>query len=335
MPKKLRALYQPKPGYKFVQTDQAGAEALIVAYLCKPGNYRQLFLNGINPHVFTAAHIFKDRWKEHIPVASLAKVLSTPIPEIPALPEWKSVTKIIKSSDDWEPKMRYYFMGKKVGHAGNYDMRGPTFALDTLKESEGAIVLDIEEANRLLEDRRRLFPEIPMWHYSIQELWSHYKGQPITLRNLFGFPRQFNDTPSDKTFKEAYAFIPQSTVGTITNIAYTLMQTYIELCDMISKNGRMEHKLSIDHPVIQAIELFGWQKKQWDMLNNCHDSYLTQAPDDEAELCGRVQKFFIEQELTAPRGEKFRMKSETQWGFNWAPYKADKNPQGLQVLALN
>ena len=43
--KSLRKLIIPDDGYKFVQVDQSGAEALVVAYLCKHGNFRDLFLN--------------------------------------------------------------------------------------------------------------------------------------------------------------------------------------------------------------------------------------------------------------------------------------------------
>lgn len=306
VPKKLRQLYVPKDGYKFVQTDQAGAEALIVAYLCKPGNYRNLFLHGINPHVFTALHIFKDRWKQHIPLADLAAALNAPIPDLPKLAAWKNISKIIKSSDDWQPSERYYFMSKKAGHAHNYDMKAPTFVLDMLKESEGAIVMSADEGNEVLASRAKLFKEIDMWHYGVQELFLSAKnGAPVIMRNLFGYPREFGGEAKDKTFKEAYAFVPQSTVGTITNIAFTKMQEYIE------QNGI-----------------------KWDMLNNCHDSMLTQCPIEEEMECARIQKLFMEQELTAPKGEKFRMKSETQSGFNWAPAKEGKNPNGLRTLAL-
>ena len=46
----MMEIYGPKPGNIFVQPDQAGAEALVVAYLCPPGQFRSLFLNGIKPH---------------------------------------------------------------------------------------------------------------------------------------------------------------------------------------------------------------------------------------------------------------------------------------------
>src|SRR6202020_159671 len=55
----------------FIQTDCAGAEALIVAYLCYNGDYRQLFINGIKPHSFLGMHLFKDVWAKEMLSAGL------------------------------------------------------------------------------------------------------------------------------------------------------------------------------------------------------------------------------------------------------------------------
>jgi hypothetical protein len=43
-------------------------------------------------------------------------------------------------------------------------------------------------------------------------------------------------------------------------------------------------------------------------------------------------KFFIEQDLVSPRGEKFKMKSEAMKGLNWGPFSVKKNPTGLMEM---
>src|ERR1017187_6230228 len=62
--KSMRQMYIPDKGKIFVQVDQSGAEALIVSYLCEKGNFRELFLNNVKPHVFVALHVFAAIWQQ-------------------------------------------------------------------------------------------------------------------------------------------------------------------------------------------------------------------------------------------------------------------------------
>ena len=50
--KSLRRFFIPDEGKILVNVDQAGAEALIVAYLTKEGKYRKLFHHNVKPHSF-------------------------------------------------------------------------------------------------------------------------------------------------------------------------------------------------------------------------------------------------------------------------------------------
>lgn len=286
-------------GRIFVQVDQAGAEALIVAYLCQPGNFRELFNVGIKPHVYVAQHIFADDWQKEILTEKqelIAKYLLCPIKDLPKLPNWKALAKAIKSNDT------RYFIGKKTCHASNYDMKAPTFAMDVLKESEGKIRLSVPQAGKFLDTYHRLFPEIKRdFHGEIgREL---YKSRQ--LRNLFGFPREFGGPWGENLLKEAYAYVPQSTVGTITNIALTNLYIFI-----------MESKVI------------------WDILNNKHDSYLVQAPLGDELECAKVMKSLIEQDLVSPRGERFKMKSEASIGFNWSKWNSKDNQTGMKEVLV-
>lgn len=303
--KSARHIYIPDKGKVFVQVDQSGAEALIVAYLCEPGNFRDLFIHGVKPHVFVGLHNFKTQWKDYYTATGVSnppdidEMCKLSIPELKKHRDFKEVDKLIKSSDNWPSEKRYYYIAKMICHASNYGMRAGAFQLNVLEKSKGKIALAKIEAQNYLTTYHTLFPEIHGWHREVERqiTETHY------LFNLFGFPRYFffaQTNPSDNLLKEAYAQVPQSTVGCITHIAATEMYSYIER-----------------------------ERKYWDLLANTHDSYLLQCPIGEQDTCAKIAQEFMNQELISPKGEKFRMKSEAQYGYNWAPASA-KNPNGLR-----
>jgi hypothetical protein len=299
--KELRKLYWADPGKKQVQTDQAGAEALIVAFLCKAGKFRDLFINGVKPHVFVAMHVFLATWKLKIKDIDVESFINTPIPELKKREGWKTLDDMIKASDNWPPRERYYFFAKQMCHSLNYDAREFAFRMNVLEKSRGKVVLTKQQAQDYIAKYHGLFPEIHAWHRDIEEEL-RYTGM---ITNLFGYPFIATEDPTDRDLKEWYAIKPQSTVGCITHIAITQMQQFIE-----------DNKLD------------------WDVWNNNHDSMVVQCPEAEEVECGRKSREFMEQELTSPRGEKFRMRSECQSGWNWSPWKKDKNEKGLLPLEL-
>jgi len=222
--------------------------------------------------------------------------------EIPLLKthlRWKELDKLIKSSDNWPPQRRYYYISKQVCHSANYGIGENTFRLNVLEKSRGKIVLTSKQAKDYLSYYHNLFPEIREWHKEVEEQIREHK----TLYNLFGFPRHFGGEIDERTLKAAYAFPAQSTVGSITNIAYTNLQGYIEQVG-----------------------------PDWDLLANTHDSYLAQCPEEEDVECATKMQEYMNQEFTY-RGNTFRMKSEAVSGYNWAPYDEKKNPLGLKELS--
>lgn len=286
--KELRRIIVPDPGKTFIQVDQSGAEALVVAWLCRSGNFRGLFAAGIKSHTFVAMHLFRDAWEELMD-CDLHDYINAPVTTLKTLPRWKELEKHIKSSDKWPANKRYYHIAKMVCHASNYGMKAPTFRLNVLEKSEGKISLSLQDAQFYLTTYHRLFPEIQLWHVdTIQELRKNR-----ILRNLFGFPRVFTGPEGDDLYKEAYAFVPQSTVGTISNMCFTECQ---ERCET--------DKLFLDAGV--------------DMLQNNHDSVLAQCRIGyEQQIYPEIQKH-MNREMVTPRGERFSMKSGVSIGDNWA-----------------
>lgn len=290
----------------FVSVDQAGAEALIVAYLCRHGNFRDLFIYNIKPHVYVALFVFAYVWKKEMEntgsdiKCDIDLLCNLPIREVTSNPFWRDTDKLIRSSDKWPSERRYYYIAKQICHSSNYGITSGMFQLNTLEKSKGKIVISKAQAEHYLSVYHGLFPEIREWHREVERQVkdTHY------LFNLFGFPRYCwfpGDHPTQTDLKEMYAFPAQSTVATITNIAYTKLQQHIEDTH-----------------------------KQWDLLANTHDSYMAQVPIGEEKIAVPLMQELINQELTSPiDGTKFNMKSEAKVGFNWGDYDKVNNTLGL------
>jgi hypothetical protein len=111
------------------------------------------------------------------------------------------------------------FLGKKVRHARNYGMRGNKMS-DSLA-AEG-YALSAKACQDILDMAAKIDPSVEaVFHeYIKQELYN-----TRTLHTPFGRERQFfglrggSDSNNQKIFREAYAYIPQSTVGDNTGFA--------------------------------------------------------------------------------------------------------------------
>jgi DNA polymerase I-like protein with 3'-5' exonuclease and polymerase domains len=279
IPESIREYLVADPDHVILQVDQSGAEALIVAYLCRPGFYRELFDVGIKPHTFLALNIFTNKFQgEHPPQRYQFR---RPI-ELSQLPEWKSLNKLISKDPGSETE---YKLGKLTAHAKAYDMKAPTFRLNVLQKSQGAIILSLDEARRFLDTYDKLFPEILEWQAEVESEVSKSR----VLYNLFGYPRIFAGRWCNELVREAYSFVPQSTVGCLTSIAAAELQAETEK-----------------------------QKWRCDLLANVHDALVVQCHKNIVhEVAAFIQKSFG-RPLTSPRGETFSMKSEAMFGPTWA-----------------
>lgn len=294
-------IYVPsRPGYCFLQADQAGAEALRVAYLTRHAKFRDLFINGIKPHVYIGLS-FPQHWRHMFPDLSFDKLRKTEIKDLKSLPEWKPLSTAIKDSDGNPPRTRYYYVYKQACHSGNYGVEANAFQLNTLKKSEGSIYLSLAESAAYIESYHTLFPEIREWQKEVRLIVDTTR----TVRNAFGYPRYFGGPITDKMYKEAYAQDPQSTIGTITNIAYTQLQR------LVDDSG-------------------AW----WNILVNKHDSILMEVPEEESEIAGRILQSSLEQDMIGRDGVKFRMKTELAKGYNWGKYHETQNPKGMKEWIL-
>jgi len=287
-----------------VQVDESGADALIVAYLCRNGKFRELFTCGVKPHIYVAINVFGTllQDKTDLPIKAVMGLSPSALKQHPS---WNDIKDYVASTDDWAAHERYYYIAKMICHAANYDMRGPTFALNVLQKSEGAIRLSVEQAKQYLDTYHRTFPEIRQWHNEVQHM---ARQQNNVLYNLFGEPRLFGGLWTEEMNREMYAFIPASTVGQIVNKAKTRIQ-----------NDLIETEELIDT----------------DLLQNGHDSILAQTLITQETFVAETIQHYINTPLVNFRGEAFKMRSEAQRGFNWSPFKPGYNPLGMQKLYSN
>lgn len=287
-------LYIPDPGKVFIQVDQAGAEALVVAYLCQHARFRELFLNGIKSHVYVCMHIYADQWaREGYP--EIGKWLGYEPAKLKAEPKWKQFVESVKNNE-----LRYAF-AKMVCHASNYGMGPGTFRENVILMLEGRQDISMADSKKFLGTYQELFPEIKDWHNRTR---AQVKATRI-LCNLFGYPRYFSGPLDESVEKEWFAFVPQSTVGSITNRAFTALQ--------------------------QSIERDGFPM---DLLNNKHDSILAQVSEDSRDAGIKLLENALQQTMKGYNGVEFTMKTEASYGWNWAKYNEKDNPRGLRDIKL-
>lgn len=291
--KALRRVCIADEGKTLLQKDQIGAEAVIVAYLCQRGNYRLMMEQGIKAHVYVALHVFSEVWRAKLK-RDMGPYVFASLDKLTSIEGWPEVDALIKSSDNWPASERYYYIAKMICHASNYGMKAPTFQLNVLDKSEGTIVLGKRQAEYYLATYHALFPEIQSWHTEVRA----QLAQDNTLYNLFGDRRIFYGNWGDDLFKKAYAFVPQSTVGMITN------RCTIALQEMLDRGEHQEHGI--------------------DILANGHDAILVQCLEGHEHQVNDIITPLINVKFTVRPDSEFTMRSDCQVGHDWYNLKSLK-----------
>ena len=282
----------PDSGSRLLQVDLDGVEAFIVAYLCPPGGrFRQLFINKVKPHTYVAFRIFFKHWCEVFD-RDLSDILTLEIGELKKHPLWKELAEAIQESDEDIPSRRFYYFAKQTCHSANYDIKAPKFVMNVLDKSDGEVVIPLIDGMRYLNEYHNMFPELRGGFHAYVSACLEYN---MTLTNLFGFPRKFHGVLDDDLRREAYSWIPQSTgSGVLAQIAATQIQTKFE-------RGEIEPFFSI--------------------LQNNHDSILTQVKIGREQEAAKIICEHMNVTLTNPYGEQFTLRSTPQTGDNWKEMK--------------
>lgn len=269
-PEDFRVVYIPRPGNVFVYRDYSQAEARIVAYLARCKGLIDLFEDpDRDVHTENAARIFGH-------TVAIREKLGGPVTEV----------------------QRY--LAKKVVHASNYGM-GPARLVEVVNKETAVtkIRMVLAGAKSLMDKYFMLYPEIQQnfWRGVEQDL-RHTR----TLNTTFGRKRMFFGRWDDKLLREAYSYIPQSTVGDLARIAWA------NIGDALN-----------DRPELGAI-----------CLLNVHDSLLVECTEGAQETVARIMRecMSIEMEIN---GYKFMIPTDCKVGYNWAN-KSATNPNGLKEM---
>lgn len=170
----LRSMFVPSPGYVFVEIDGSQAEARDVAVLAEDWELLESFDKKPKIHAKTAALIFG------IPAEQITK-------DYPVIPNLG---------------MAYYDLGKRIRHAGHYNMGA--FRLAQMTH------LSIGECDKMLYKFHEGNPKIRgVFHQEVEDTVRRQRW----LRTALGRRRDFFAHFDHKLVKEALAFMPQSRVS--------------------------------------------------------------------------------------------------------------------------
>jgi len=267
---KYRECIRAREGRVFVKCDQVSAEDWLVTGLIADiaGDYTGFneLTQGVDRHAKLAAFIFGK------PIDQCGK--DTPL----------------------------RFMGKKVRHAGNYDMEAFRFAAEMAKEGH---VVNEAFCGWLLDRFHTANPGIKgVYHHYVQEQLRIHR----CLTTPFGFVRQFfglrDYGDNKKVMKEGYAQIPQGTVGTNTGFAILWLE-----------NNHPGHVILDDH-----------------------DAVTLEVPDNMGSVSDAtawLQEAF-NRVIRLPRGLEFKIPIEVELGYDLGHMKTVKcelsNKAGLRRI---
>lgn len=205
-----------------VETDLSGAEWIVTAYCCNDPRMISVAQGSTKPHVITGSVIggcpesfvkFEESHVGHLTDAvTIAEIRNAKLPET-----WEGQP----VSEFFLPRiMSLYQCGKKANHGLNYRLEHKEFALKSgLDESEAKEVIAYyrgNHGNSAEQDLAVAYPGLRRWYHELEDT---LKNDNRTLVNCFGQTRQFLDKWGNRLFQQATAFLPQSTVGNITNRA--------------------------------------------------------------------------------------------------------------------
>lgn len=280
----------------FLEFDKAGAEWVVVAYLSGDANMIAVCESGESPHVHTG-HLMSGVPKDIIEAEHKCLGSSTDAVHVenirrehfPILTEWKG----------WLPRsMSIRQMGKKSNHALNYDMTRVRAALEwECEESEAQRIIDLYF--------KVAYPGIQKWHeFDVVAALRRDR----TLYNLLGRKFVFRDAWGHDLFKEAYAFVPQSTVFDL--VARAMIEVYRS-----------------DDPILL---------KRLEMMTQTHDSFLSQAHIDDwadaAFIIRAIMKGSLNKTLEY-KGRTFKIGTEIKVGPTWGDMHTVKYTENVVELA--
>lgn len=212
IPEFARKMYRAPDGFEYVSPDYVQAEAVYVSYLINDMKSKTLFKNRRE-----APYEEKGKFDIHKLTASQMFGIS--------------IDKITKE---------HRRVGKTLRHAGNYDS-GPSAISATLGCS-------MADAKKLKDMYHKTTPQLRLWYQRIQEKLRKDR----TLVNGFGRIHRFLGRLDDTTYRSAYSFDPQSTIGDLMN--RSIVRIYNKYGDFINMILQLHDGLYVLSPLGKRAE---------------------------------------------------------------------------------
>ena len=247
--KDIRSMFIPDPGKVFIQADASQCQARIVAVLATDWELLEAF-DKIDIHRRTAGLAF-----------GLVNNLILTTARIPLV-------------DELEKDGPERFTGKKLRHAGNFDMKERRFKTEFNTDAQKfGIKMEVSEwkAKQMLDLFHAASPKLrSVFHRDIRDALDSDR----TLIDPFGGVRIFNGRQDEDLYKEGYANIPQRTE------AHLIQGAALAITE----------ELGDDIVSVQSAKLGA----NW--LSENHDSLLMQVPENNWEPYAKLMK----KHMTAP-----------------------------------
>ena len=261
LPKPMKRLILPDPGYVMFSMDLSQAENRIVANIAPDTLMIEAFESGTDIHSLTATYVARAFGHTF----SIAE-----IKEQKRLYEETLNKKYLAPIGQGNRLWRYW--GKEANHAFNYGLSYKAAALRwEIREKEARVIYNTYH---------QLYPGVKEYHRWVQHELSVNNRR---VRNLFTYNKQFLAEWKDAC-KQAYAFIPQSTVACVINRGLRF--------------------------IYQAQSIF----QEVELLNQIHDEILFQVPIEIGWDIIAGQLRTIRENLQQPlthRGRSFILPTET------------------------
>lgn len=176
-------------------------------------------------------------------------------------------------------------LAKRCVHALNYGMGYIKFA-----EQVGVSGV---EARDLRNRYFAAFPRIQMWHSEVKMKLAKDRE----LETPFGRKRQFTAGWSEDLWKEAWAYLPQSTVGDLLNVGF------VEFWEWLKKGG---------------------QHFDCQIMLQIHDSLIVQCPPEHVKVIASKLKSCLERPINI-NGHTITIPTDCSVGPNWLDLKERKD----------
>jgi DNA polymerase I-like protein with 3'-5' exonuclease and polymerase domains len=272
----IRSMIVAPKGKLLVSVDLSQAESWIVAFSAKELNM-QWSLQNSDIHTDTAgALFFPDNYCTHIWTKNKDETRSCNLCGI-----------IIDKSG------RY--IGKRFNHATGYRMKAPRAAQVINKDSDKPpyVTVTLQESEKY-HDR---------WHkkYHVKSWWKEIENQlnqNRTITTVYGRKRTFFRQWGDELFKEATAFIPQSTVAD-------------------HFNGAIQSSLGVSGGLLEIYKrLVINRESDIHIINQSHDSCIIECPSNQARDIGLEMQSLIRRPLVIHDVE-FTIPVDGEIGERW------------------